>query len=347
VAHLYPSGHGEELTLFATGTPARAGGKAELGSRQAQGGSGDVKDLKFAEHLAVFVDVVRGGSFSSAARKRSVTPSSIVRQIDGLEHSLATPLLVRSTRALALTDAGERLFERAQRLLDELADTHAEITAMTGAIAGVLRIACFPSFGKRYVIPVLDALMTEHPELRVELDLTERLADPVLERLDAVIRIGELQDSTLIASKLAAQSRLLVAGPAYLARCGAPETVQALTAHRLIDKLHGADLLGWSDLLGCPVAGVRDGADVFRCDDFEALRQAAVAGLGLALLPDWVVGPDVRMGALVRLALEGEPWNAKQTGVYLLRALLHPSAKLKAFSQALRDHIGSPPIWLP
>lgn len=114
-----------------------------------------MKDPRFAEHLAIYVDVVRGGSFSSAARHRGVTPSAVVRQIDALEHSVGVPLLVRSTRALAVTDAGERLFERAQRLLDDLADTHAEIAAFNGAVAGVLRLACFPTFGKRYVVPTL------------------------------------------------------------------------------------------------------------------------------------------------------------------------------------------------
>lgn len=154
-----------------------------------------MKDPRFAEHLAVFVEVVRHGSFSGAARRRGQTPSAIVRQIDALEHSLGVPLLLRSTRALVMTDAGERLFDRAQPLLDQLADTHAEVAAFDGAVAGVVRIACFPTFGKRYVIPALEQVMVDHPRLRVELDLTERLADPVLERLDAVIRIGELADS--------------------------------------------------------------------------------------------------------------------------------------------------------
>ena len=181
-----------------------------------------MKDPRFAEHLAVFVEVVRHGSFSGAARRRGQTPSAIVRQIDALEHSLGVPLLIRSTRALAMTDAGARLYERAQPLLDQLTDTHAEVAAFDGAVAGVVRIACFPTFGKRYVIPVLERIMAEHPGLRIELDLTERLADPVLERLDAVIRIGDLADSTLIATKLGDQHRLLVASPAYLARAGRP-----------------------------------------------------------------------------------------------------------------------------
>jgi DNA-binding transcriptional LysR family regulator len=306
-----------------------------------------MKDPRFAEHLAIFVDVVRGGSFSSAARRRSVSPSSIVRQIDGLEQSLGVPLLVRSTRALSLTDAGQHLFERAQRLLNDLADTQAEVSAMGGTIAGVLRIACLPTFGKRYVVPALTELFTAYPELKIELDLTERLADPVLERVDAVIRIGELRDSALIATKLAPQTRLLVASPSYLERAGTPKTTDEIPGHRVLDKLHGTDLLGWAHILGYPTKTLGTSAEVFRCDDFEALRQAALAGFGIAFLPTWVVGPDIRAGLLTRLPLSGEAWNSRDMGVYLLRALAQPSAKLQAFIAGLRNYIGTPPIWEP
>lgn len=304
-----------------------------------------MNDPKFAEHLAVFVDVVRGGSFSSAARRRAVTPSSVVRQIDGLEQALGSLLLIRSTRALTLTDAGQRLFERAQHLLDDLADVQSEITAMNGDIAGVLRIACFPTFGKRYVIPVVDQLMSKHTELKVALDLTERLADPIQERLDAVIRIGTLEDSSMIAAKIADQRRLLVASPRYRERFGIPASVEELKNHRLIDKLHGADLLGWADILGHAIRDTAAGGGVFRCDDFEALRGAAIAGIGVAFLPSWVVGPDVSAGALERLALAGEAWNDRTAGIYVLRAPVKLSAKLRVFMAAMRSHIGSSPIW--
>ncbi|TMV81204.1 LysR family transcriptional regulator [Thioclava sp. BHET1] len=302
-------------------------------------------DPRFAEHLTVFVDVVRAGSFSGAARRRGLTPSAVTRQIDGLEASVGVPLFVRSTRALALTDAGERLFERAQRLLDDLADAHAEIAAFDGAVTGVFRIACFPTFGKRYVIPAAQAVMAEHPCLRVELDLTERLADPVLERLDAVIRIGELADSTLIATRLAGQQRLLLASPDYLYRMGVPEDATALRTHRLIDKLHGADLLSWAEVLGQPTGQATKAGPVFRCDDFEAMREAALAGMGIAFLPDWVAGPDVQDGRLTRLLAQYEPWNVNETGIFLLRALAQPSAKFRVMSGALRKVIGAPPIW--
>jgi DNA-binding transcriptional LysR family regulator len=301
----------------------------------------------FAEFLSTFVDVVRAGSFSGAARRRAMTPSAIVRQIDTLEQDLGVALLIRSTRALTLTDAGRRLHERALGLLDDLADTHAEVSAFDGSVSGTLRIACVPTFGKRYALPVLAALQAEHHSLKVELDLSERLADPVLERLDVVVRMGELADSTLIATKLAPLTRLLVASPAYLAQMGMPESAADLTSHRLLDKLHGTDLLGWRDVLGCPAGHAENGVVAFRSDDFEALRAAAVAGIGIALLSSWVVGPDVKAGTLVRLSPDGEPCNEQPTGIYLLRALPQPSAKVRAFTEALRTSVGTPPVWEP
>ncbi|MBB4504120.1 LysR family transcriptional regulator [Rhizobium leguminosarum] len=303
-----------------------------------------MKDPRFAEHLAVYVDVVRTGSFSAASRRRAVTPSAIVRQIDALEQDLGVSLLVRSTRALALNDAGSHLFDRAQRLLDDLADTHAEVAAFDDAVTGTLRIACFPTFGKRYVIPVLAALAQQHPDLHVELDLTERLADPVAERLDLVVRMGELQDSSLIATKLAPLNRILVASEGYLAVHETPRVIGDLRKQRLLDKLHGNDLLGWSDLFGTS-AGHASNKVAFRSDDFEALNGAALSGMGIAFLPSWVAGPCVKTGRLVRLPLEDERWNERPSGIYLLRALQMPSAKIRAFSEALKAHIGTPAHW--
>jgi DNA-binding transcriptional LysR family regulator len=302
-----------------------------------------VKDPRFAEHLSVLVDVVRAGSFSGAARRRNVTPSAIVRQIDALEADLGTAVFVRSTRALALTDAGRVVAERAQTILDDLVDLRAEVLGLEDAVTGTLRLACFPTFGKRYIIPIADALMAQHPDFSIELDLTERLADPVLERLDAVIRIGHLADSTLISSKIASERRLLVAQPAYLARHGIP-TRDQIGAHRLIDKLHGPDLLGWRHVLGCSTAELPSFRTVFRCDDFEALRQAALRGLGIALLPEWVIGPDVRGGLLTCLPHDTAGPDG-EAGIYVLRALPKPSARLAAFMAALRAHIGVPPVW--
>jgi DNA-binding transcriptional LysR family regulator len=153
------------------------------------------------------------------------------------------------------------VLQRAQPVLDDLVDLRAGVLALTGAVSGVLRIASLPTFGKRYVVPALEALMSEHPELNAELDLNEHIADPVTERLDAVIRVGQLADSSLIATKLAAHEMRMVASPHYLDKFGRPNSIAALAGHRLLDKLHGSDALGWSRVLGKAnqqLAGVRD-----------------------------------------------------------------------------------------
>lgn len=299
---------------------------------------------KFAEFLGVFVDVAREGSFSGAGRRRGRTPSSIGRQIDMLEEHLESPLFLRSTRLLMLTDAGEALLIRARQILDALADAQQELASMKGEVTGILRVACFPTFGKRYVLPVMGQLASQYPDLRLELDLTERLADPVAERLDLVIRIGDLADSTLIASRLATQTRILCASPAYLERAGAPAAVNAIGCHRLIDKLHGADLLGWTDVLGHP-ARACGGQPVFACDDFEAMRLAAQEGMGIAYLPDWVVGPDIKAGNLRQLFPEWSQQPRATTGIHALRALRQPPARVTVLLDALRAAIGQPPVW--
>lgn len=297
---------------------------------------------RFAEYLGVFADVAREGSFSSAARRRGITPSSVARQIDALEAHLDAALFLRSTRMLTLTESGQALLVRARRVLDELDDAQQEIASMKGEVQGVLRIACFPTFGRRHVIPVVAGLAERYPALRIELDLTERLADPVAERLDAVIRIGSLADSTLIATRIARQTRLLCASAAYLARHGAPPVTEALRGHRLVDKLHGNDLLGWADLLGEAVGA---GQAVFRCDDFEAMFQSVRAGMGIGLLPDWVVGEAIKEGELVQVLPQTCAMPSMHTDIHVLRALAQPAVKLRAFIDALKAHIGAPERW--
>lgn len=297
---------------------------------------------RIAEFLEVFVQVARERSFSAAARRMGVATSSVSRQIDALEARLGTAVFRRSTRMVTLTEAGAALHARARRILDELADAQQEIAALGQGIGGVLRVACFPTFGKRYVIPVAAALRATHPQLRIDLDLTERMADPVEDRLDAVIRIGKLPDSSLVSTRLSVQTRLLCASPAYLDAAGLPRTREELDAHQLIDKLHGADLLGWANFLGRAPGADRP---AFRCDDFEAMRLAALAGFGIALLPDWVVGPDIQAGELRRVDVPAMNPAAVKADIHLLRAPVEPAAKLRVFVDALKRHIGTPPIW--
>jgi len=298
---------------------------------------------KVLENLEVFVDTVKAGAFSKVARQRGLAASSIARKIDTLESELQASLFTRSTRSLKPTKAGELLFLRAVRILEDLATVRSEVTSFDQEVQGVLQISCFPTFGRRYVLPCLAPLFDKYPALRVELALTENLIAPTVERQDVAIRFGEQPDSSLIASRIGSQRYLLCAAPAYLARSGKPVNCEELSEHKLIDKRHRVSSLGWREVFGAQ--RVAPTAYVLECDDFEAQRLATLAGLGIARLPDWVVGPDVQQGSLVELLVDGVH-RGQETGIYMLRAVPKSSANLKAFTQGLKELVGTPPLWL-
>lgn len=288
--------------------------------------------VPYAEFLPTFVAVARAGSFSSVAARQGVAPSSVARQIDALEQALGTRLFMRSTQGLVSTDAGELLLARAPALIDELVDLRAEVAAVSDVPRGVLRVACVPTFGRQHVLPLLPRLLEQYPELRVELDFTERLADPVRERLDGVIRIGPLKDSRLYAQRLGTQRWSICASPAYLRAHGRPTTTAELAGHRLLDKRSDPDGVGWRGLRAGGWIPTDAADNALMCDDFETLLQAAVAGLGLAYLPTWVTN-GATAGA--RLTTVFDDPAGRRDEVHLLRALRTPPAKLAVFAQAL------------
>lgn len=299
-------------------------------------------NTKTLENLDVFVDVVRAGSFSTVARQRGLAVSSITRQIDALEESLQVALFTRSTRSLNPTKAGELLFHRSVKIFEELADARDEVTSFENEIQGLLQISCLPTFGRRYVLPCLNQLCDKYPALRFELDLTENLISPSAERQDVVIRFGEQPDSSLIRTKVGMQRYVICASPSYFSRYGYPVSRDDLHSHRLIDKRHRASALGWREILGTHRLGST--AYVLQSDDFEVQRQAALGGAGIVRLPDWVVGHDVQKGDLQELTLKGIE-RSPDVGIYLLRAVVKPSAKLKAFSDALIRFVEAPNSW--
>lgn len=300
-------------------------------------------DSRLVENLEFFVDTVRAGTFSTVARQRGLAVSSVARQIDALEEALQVALLTRSTRSLQPTEAGELLFHRAVRILEDLASARCEVTSFEHEVQGLLQIRCLPTFGRRYVLPCLNELCDRHPALRFDLDLTENLIAPTVERQDVTIRFGEQPDSCLIGTKIGTQRYVICASPAYLARHGHPSHRDDLHRHKLIDKRHRSSALGWREVLSDP--RLTGAACVLQSDDFEVQRLAALAGSGIVRLPDWVVGQDIGQGLLQELSVEGIARDP-EAGIYLLRASARPSAKLKAFSDALVRHVGAPNRWL-
>ncbi|MCW7548363.1 LysR family transcriptional regulator [Photorhabdus sp. APURE] len=293
-----------------------------------------MKDLLRTDMLATFIHVARSQSFSAVARLQGMAASSITRQVDNLEQMLETKLFFRSTRGLSLTDAGEILFSRAQGIINDLVDVQAELAALNGEPQGVLRIACLLTFGRQHIIPMLAELFTQYPKIQVELDQTERLTDPVRDRLDAVIRIGELKDSTLYSKCISTQTWIICASPGYIQRYGTPTSFTELSDHYLLDKHHdpaGVCWLRYRDSIN-----FNDENRIFRSDDFETLRMAAVSGFGIALLPNWVVSTDIRSEKLVPLF--NDP-DGRKEDIYLLRALAHPPAKLTVFMSLLQKRL--------
>lgn len=297
---------------------------------------------KFAEHMSVFVHVAQSRSFSAVARSKGMAASSVSRQVDALEAELGICLFTRSTRALVLTDAGELLFERAVKILQDMADARDELVTLEHSVSGILRVSCLPAFGRRHVVPHLPGLFAKYPKLSVELELTERIVDPVVDRMDAVLRVGQQPDSSLVSLTIASQRYVICASPDYLRQYGRPVTVQALNHHRLIDRGHRTSMRGWRELFSKDQ--VSDQAFAFQCNDCDSRRQAVLQGLGIGLVPDWAIGEDIEAGRVVELVLDDLLPQA-DTGVYLLRALPRASVKLRAFSDHLIRHIGSPPIW--
>ncbi|MDT4841738.1 HTH-type transcriptional regulator DmlR [compost metagenome] len=301
-----------------------------------------MKTVKFAESLSIFVDVARAQSFSEVARRRGMVASSVARQIGALESELQVPLFVRSTRALVPTEAGEVLYERAVKILHDMTEARSEVISLEQTVQGLLRVSCLPAFARRYVVPILQPLGERHPQLRVELELTERMVDPVVERMDVVVRVGQQPDSSLIGQRIGSHRYLICAAPSYLERHGVPRTLTDLSRHRLIDRRHSTSVRGWRELGDGQWA--QDARFVLECDDCDARRHAALEGLGIALMPNWSAGPDIGAGRLVQLVLQ-DASPSPDSGIYLLRAMPRASARIRAFTEQLRRQVGSPPVW--
>jgi len=288
----------------------------------------------YAQHISTFVEVVRLGSFSAAARKYGVTPSAITRKIDDLEDFIGARLLTRSTRSITTTETGEALFKRAEKVLNELNDMYSEISSISNSLEGTLRISCFPTFGKLHIIPWLTSMKSKHPNLHIELDLTERITNPSLERLDSAIRIGKLKDSSLYASKIAVQRWIVCCSPDYFKKYSPPSNCRELKGQAIVDKLRDPSGVCWKHILHEEQYSHLTVS--FRCDDFDGLRQAALQGLGLAYLPNWVVQQDIKNGNLIQVF---EDSSRPEENIYLLRSSAKASIKLETFSEALKSHL--------
>jgi len=247
--------------------------------------------MDFLAKAQTFVRIVEAGSFSAAGRSLGLSLAAISRQMAALESELGAKLLLRTTRSLQLTDEGRRFHEHANRLLRDAQAARASVRP-EGAIAGSVVLSASVSLGILRIVPSLPKLFAAHPALELTLRLEDRSADLVSEGVDIAVRAGlELPDTTsLVGQSLASFARVLVASPTYLRRNGTPRSVAALAEHRAILGLESTG--SWSFV----EAGTKRTATMsaqLRVGTLLAIRSAALAGLGLAILPDFVVEKEL------------------------------------------------------
>jgi len=268
------------------------------------------------EDIITFLTVVEAGGLSAAARRLGIAKSVASKRISDLEGALAATLVRRSARGVVATDAGAAFYRRARDILAELDDAIAA-TAGAGELSGSIRIAGPLSFGTRHLAPVLFDFLARHPRLELELHLNDRVVDIVREGYDLAVRIGRLRDSSLVAKKLAVCKRVLCCSPAYAKHAGLPRSLDALKDHACIGYANVPIRERW--LFEATKPGRKQRSILVRprlmVDNGEAIRDAAIAGMGLTVLPTFLVADDLRAGKLIP-ALQDTP--AVSDGIFVV-----------------------------
>lgn len=279
--------------------------------------------------LEVFLRVVQEGAFAAAARSLQRTPSAVSKLIARLEARLGARLFVRTTRSLTLTDEGDAYHRAGLRIVQDLNDAEQGVAA--GAVRGRLRVSASLPFGARYIAPLVPAFLERHPEVTVELSLTDDVVDLLAQRADVAIRMGALQDSSYVARKLGQTRRVVCAAPAYLRARGAPQLPGDLAAHSCLGFTFRRGRWPFvvdGRALEQPVSGnllVNNG---------ETLKQLALAGAGVARLGRFHVADELASGALVPLL---ERFNAGD--LELVHAIYVGGGRVPRRVRAFIDHV--------
>ncbi|MBN8950285.1 MULTISPECIES: LysR family transcriptional regulator [unclassified Rhizobium] len=290
--------------------------------------------------LEIFASVVATGSMSLTGRALGFSPAVISKRIKRLEDRLGTRLLQRTTRQISLTEAGQGFYDRVLAILAGLEEAEAYIAGRSSQMHGTLKISAPTSFGRLHIAPHLKSFMQAHPELSLNLVLSDEFVDIVGGGFDLAIRIAELTDSSLVARRLAPVRRVLCASPAYIDAHGMPQDIDDLRRHICLPA-HNLD--PWR------LEGPK-GSLIFRpegrliTNSSEVVREAVIAGLGIALRSTWDIGQELRNGRLVQVlpAYEGSH-NVTLSAVYPSRQFL--PAKVRVFIDFLAELYGPVPYW--
>lgn len=292
--------------------------------------------------MNALVKVIASGSYAEAARRLGLTRSAVSKAVMELEQTLGARLLDRTTRRVTPTEAGLAYYERCVAILAQVEETEAQVSRLHDEPKGTLKVNAPMSFGTLYLGDAIADLMIRYGDLKVELTLTDRLVDPLEEGADVTLRIGTPADSSLIARRIAPASIALVASPDYIAAHGEPETPADLVNHRCLSYGHTTSLQRWH----LTENGAAISVSVAACmssNNGDVLRDAAVKGIGIAILPTFIVGHDLRAGRLKLVLPNNCPPDLTIHALYAPNRYL--AAKTRVFIDFLVDRFGKNPPW--
>ena len=296
------------------------------------------------DDIGLFLRVLDLGSISAAARSLDLSVAVASQRLQRLEKQLGVRLLHRTTRRLHATPEGAALAERGRMLVEDLETLTTELRRSGADVSGTLRMTASASFGRQYLSPLLPEFLARYPNVRISVDLSDAMKDPVSSGFDLAIRIGALEDSNLVARRIAPNRRVLCASPAYLARHGTPAAPADLAAHEclvLVGSSARQDTWRMTDHNGREVLVRVSGR--FECNFGEVLRDAAVAGLGIALHSTWHVCDDLKSGRLRQVLPH---YRLAESGIHALmpQRRLVP-LRVRAFVDFLVEKFGDTPPW--
>ena len=295
------------------------------------------------EDMRCFLEVVDRRSVTRAAEAMSIAPSAVSRRIKDLEARLGAQLLTRTTRSMSLTEAGQSFYDRARAILADVAEAEAEVADAGRALHGPLRIAAPLSFGVRHLAPILSDFAAEHPEVGLDIDLSDRQVDLVAEGFDLAVRVGTLRDSSLIARKLCDVRMIVCAAPAFLERRGVPEVPADMKGWPCLAYVGSERFDIWRWRAPDGTAGSVQMTVAMRSNNGEVLCEAAAAGLGVTLQPSFIAHDALAAGRL-RCILTDHAWS--ESAVHAIYPeTRHLSAKSRAFIDFLAARLGPRPYW--
>ena len=297
-----------------------------------------------------FVSVATRGSLSAAARAEGVAPAIIGRRLDALESHLGVKLLLRTTRRINLTHEGSAFLENCQRLLSDVANAEDSVSAGGLKASGHLRITAPAGFGRKHVAPLAPLFHAQNPEVRISLNLSDKVIDLAAEGFDFAVRVGDLPDSSLVSVRLAENRRLCVASPAYLAKYGTPQHPSDLQHHRCLTLSSDASQTrGWAFKLsptqsaeGHEVTHIRPNGPL-DCSDGQVLHSWCLNHMGIAWRSTWEVENDIQSGQLVEVLAE---FAAPPNGIYgVFPQRKHLPLRLRLWIDFLKHHFSLPATW--